>query len=158
MTALTVGLGLIGIGFLLALLGSGALGRRSAHTFQKKPLLTNNEKEFFQRLKRAVPEYEIFVQVSMGALMTGKHQSGNHIRTRARFAQKIVDFVVATTDGDALLLIELDDRTHNKNKDRQRDQMTYLAGYKTLRFESRAKPSVVDLRNQVLKAVSSTRK
>lgn len=126
---------------------------RSEHSFTKKRLLTNNEQEFYQRIKQAVPELDIFVQVSMGALMNGKHASGNHLRTRMRFAQKIVDFVIADTSGNALILLELDDRMHDSKKDKARDAMTREAGYVTLRFESRNKPEVPTLRREILRAI-----
>lgn len=123
--------------------------------FTPKPLLTPNEKEFYTRLKHAVPELEVVCQVSMGAIMNGKHVSGNSFTARARFDRKIIDYVILDGKYDVILLIELDDRTHNKKKDALRDSITAEAGYKTLRFESRDKPSVVELRKAIAAVIKS---
>lgn len=46
---------------------------------------------------------------------------------------------------DVLLVIELDDRTHDAGQDRQRDAITKAAGYQTLRFQSKHKPTVAEI-------------
>jgi very-short-patch-repair endonuclease len=141
----------------VALLVLMLLTRRKKHTRQHrylpKALLTPNEKEFFGRLRRAVPEYAVQSQVCMGALMEGRHTSGKHLRTRAKFSQKIVDYALLDDNLEVVLLIELDDRTHDPKKDAARDAMTNQAGYRTLRVESRAKPAVPELRKLILKAI-----
>jgi len=133
-------------------------GPRATHQYSAKPLLTANEKEFFARLDEAVPEYLIQSQVAMGALMNGRHAEGKDFATRSTFDRKIVDFALLDEKLDVVLLIELDDRTHNAGKDAARDAMTRQAGYATLRFESRAKPAVPELRAQILRAVSQARR
>jgi hypothetical protein len=112
---------------------------------REKPLLTENEKEFYGRLLDAFPDCHVLPQVGMGALI--QSEGG---RARHRFAQKIVDFVVCNTDLDVIALIELDDRTHSEEKDYWRDKMTGAAGYVTYRFESRNKPSPREIRRAVL--------
>ena len=65
---------------------------------------------------------------------------------RRRFGWKYADFVIcAPYTLDTLLIIELDDRTHDAGSDRQRDAITKAAGYQTLRFQSKNKPSVAEL-------------
>lgn len=155
---LTVGAALIAVAVFVIVRLFTKRRTRSEFIYLKKPLLTNNEKEFYGRIKKAIPEFTVFTQVSMGALMNGKHVSGNHIRTRAKFAQKIVDFVITDDNCEVLLLIELDDRMHDKAKDRHRDSMTRAAGYTTLRFESRAKPSVSQLRTAILRGIHASSK
>jgi len=44
-----------------------------------------------------------------------------------------------------LIVSELDDRTHDAGSDRKRDAITNAAGYQTLRFQSKHKPTVVEL-------------
>lgn len=120
---------------------------KSPYRFKKKALMTPNEKEFYQRILNAVDgKYAVLCQVSMGALMTGTHASGKHVYARMKFAQKIVDYALMDTCGDVKILIELDDKMHDRKKDRERDAMTNEAGYITLRFESRNKPSIAELR------------
>lgn len=140
------------------LFARGGGGRRTTHQYSAKPLLTANEKEFFARLAEAVPEYLIQSQVAMGALMNGRHAEGKDFATRSTFDRKIVDFVLLDANLEVALLIELDDRTHKAAKDAARDAMTRQSGYTTLRFESRAKPSVAELRNRILEAIKQASK
>lgn len=116
-------------------------------------LLTANELDFFRRLQSAVPEHDVFAQVSQGALLDVSVPREHPLfwQARARFDRKIADFVVCRkSDAGVLCLVELDDRTHNFTADAQRDDVTGEAGLVTLRFWSRAKPSAADLRKAVL--------
>lgn len=115
-----------------------------------KALLTPNEKEFFGRLKKAAEalNLEVVPQVSMGALLDVSLPQEHPLYwpLRKRFSQKIIDFVLYTKPGmDVLAVVELDDITHDKEKDKQRDAMMAKAGFKTIRWESRAKPSVAEI-------------
>jgi hypothetical protein len=105
-----------------------------------KIILTANEKEFFYRLLRALPGYHIFPRVSFSAIVTLDHTLSRKQRfsLRRRFAWKYADFVVCERGTLRILaIIELDDRSH----DRQRDAIIAAAGYQTLRFSSGRKPS-----------------
>jgi len=42
-------------------------------------------------------------------------------------------------------LVELDDRTHDPQADRQRDAITNAAGYKTIRYQSKQKPTEAEI-------------
>lgn len=115
---------------------------------RSKPILTANEKEFFYRLQRALPTYHVFPQVSFSALITLDPQlSDNHqFSIRRRYGWKIADFVICKPDTFAVLaVVELDDRTHNASADRKRDALMRAAGYQTLRFQSKHKPTVAEL-------------
>lgn len=125
---------------------------------KKKMLLTPNEKEFMGRLQRALPEFHLMAQVSMGALMDVDPSSSRAPeRDRYQFANKIVDFVICTKSKEVIALVELDDRTHDtkKDADAQRDALTGIAGYTTLRWDSRRKPSEAVIRKAVLALVAN---
>lgn len=140
-------IGLVGV-ILLAVLALKltriAKAPAAASAVVSRPILSENEREFFHRLQRALPSYYVFPQVAANALLkvaTGVPQKRYHA-TRNRFAQKHVDFVVCHRDSlDVVAIVELDDRTHQASKDALRDEMFGGAGYKTYRFESRRKPS-----------------
>ena len=127
--------------------------RRRAGVWQSrirpKPLMTANEREFFGRLKRALPGYEVFPQVAFAAILTddGKSFSAKaRWNVRARFDRKMADFVICDRKTLAVVaLVELDDRTHTASADRQRDAITKAAGYKTIRFQSKQKPSQAEI-------------
>ncbi len=115
---------------------------------QRKPLMTENEKAFFQRLQRALPRHHIFPQVSFAAFLTddGKLTQQNRWAVRSRFNRKIADFVVCDRNTlDIVALVELDDRTHSRNTDSRRDDLTKAAGYHTIRFQSKQKPTEAEI-------------
>lgn len=118
--------------------------------FKPKPLLTANEMEFLARLEAAAPELRIFPQVAMGALMEPAVPRGDrkaYYRLRGMFSQKIVDFVAQRrSDGGIVAVIELDDRTHDADKDARRDEMLKSAGYRILRWNSKKKPDAAAIR------------
>jgi MYXO-CTERM domain-containing protein len=136
----------------LALLAAAALFVRRRRPWlshiQRKPLLTPNEAEFFHRLRRALPDYAVFPQVAFGALLAddGKLSGNARWSVRARFDRKIADFVICDRRTLAVIvLVELDDRTHDPRADRQRNAITRAAGYQTLRFQSQQKPTDAEL-------------
>lgn len=124
-----------------------------------KQLLTGNEVHFYHLLQKAVgPQWVVFPQVSMGALMDTTLQPA-HPRfwdARSEFAAKICDFVVC--DAKSLkphLVVELDDRMHDFGKDAGRDKLMARAGYRTVRFWSRNKPSLEELRSKMIARLSA---
>lgn len=65
---------------------------------------------------------------------------------RAKFDRKIADFVICERGTlKVVTLIELDDRTHNSSSDRKRDAITKAAGYQTIRFQSKQKPTEAEI-------------
>jgi hypothetical protein len=116
-------------------------GKPWLQRIQRRPLMTENEKCFFRTLQRALPGYHVFPQVSFAALLTD-NGGRKRMAVRARFDRKIADFVVCDRETcDIVALVELDDRTHSAAKDRYRDELTKAAGYKTIRFQSKKKPT-----------------
>lgn len=116
---------------------------------QRKSLLTPNEAEFFRRLQRALPDYQVFPQVSFAAFITDDGRLSTNARwsVRAKFDRKISDFLICDRKTLAVVaLVELDDRTHTATADRQRDAITKAAGYQTIRFQSKQKPTEADIR------------
>jgi len=65
---------------------------------------------------------------------------------RLKVAQQRVDYVVCTTTGELVAVIELDDRTHSSAKDQLRDARLEQAGIRTVRFQSRTKPTPAAIR------------
>ena len=115
--------------------------------YQGKDLLTENELEFFGRLVQALPQYYIFPQVAMSALLEAASTNEARRNTdRLRIAQQRIDYVVCDRHCNVIAVVELDDRTHSRAKDQVRDERLEQAGIQTLRFESRAKPSLQAIR------------
>jgi len=143
---------LAGAAALLAAAGAAVWLRPSLKPWTSylhaRPILTTNERDFFYRLQRALPTHHIFAQVSFSALISLDSQLSQkrQFALRQRYGWKIADFVICRPDTfDVLAIVELDDRTHVASADRKRDAITRAAGYPTLRFQSRNKPSVKEL-------------
>jgi hypothetical protein len=149
--ALVGGAGAVGIVILKAKLDAARTARAK---FKQKALLTANEVEFLARLEAAAPELRFCPQVSMGALLdpaVPRSHGKAYYRLRGMFSQKIVDFVVQRrSDGGIVAIIELDDRTHDPAKDARRDSMLASAGYKVVRWHSKAKPDAAAIRAALL--------
>lgn len=122
-----------------------------------RAVLTSAELRFFRMLKIACGNrYEIYGQVGMSALIEpvpglSKRQFWRNFN---RFGQKRLDFILVDgLTGRAVMVIELDDPSHNDRKkdDLARDALLASAGYVVLRFPTRPWPSVSDLRTAILR-------
>ena len=119
---------------LLKLLARGGVRR---HRIERKRLLTPTEVRFWHLLVAAVPDYAVFSQVAMGAML--KPVSGlSHSdwwSNYGRYSQKIVDFVVVDLQtAEVAAVVELDDRSHNAEKDAARDALMACGGYDVVRI------------------------
>jgi len=134
---------------------AGDEGTRRA--YYPKNLLTEAELPFFSQLQQALPEYGVFPQVCMGALIDPPGHLRGEWRKRARYAyqSKIVDFVVWNPElNKVVCLVELDDPSHDnrQDEDAQRDAITAEAGYPTARFDVRKLPDLAAIRQTVITA------
>lgn len=142
-------LGLFILILVLALALLLALARAPVTQVVAKPLLTAREREALLELERTFPQFRIYPQVAMGALVQVKkglsRSAGAAMRNR--FDRKIVDFVLEDRNtGEVFALVELDDRTHDAAEDRRRDFLTLAAGYRTFRLPPGRKIEVQALR------------
>jgi hypothetical protein len=127
--------------------------KAASQPYAPKPLLTANELSFYHQLRRACPEHVVLPQIGMGAIIRVKtaEDRPQAMSARNRFSSKLVDFVICEPSSmEVVCLVELDDRTHDADRDAKRDAITKAAGYATLRFRSRSKPDVTALRAAVL--------
>ena len=119
--------------------------------------MTPRELAMLDILERCLPQYRFHAQVSMGALLNA---APNPLRRRMpsdrnAFAQKIVDFVAQDRSTGAIVaLIEVDDASHDANKDAARDEMTRGAGYQTVRIGRAVPAKLQDVRAVVLPLLS----
>lgn len=140
---------IIGIG--QALLG----GKPGVPRVVRRSLLTPRETAFWHILRDAAEPLHVAPQVAMNALLNA--ESGLDKKrwrtTRNSFQSKVVDFALVDDRGMAMLLIELDDRTHSATKDIARDRMTARAGYRTLRVNGREATNRAALRDAIAEAL-----
>jgi very-short-patch-repair endonuclease len=115
--------------------------------FIAKSLMTDNEREFYQRLTTALPQANIFPQVALSAILkTENFYSG----LRNKFTQKVADYIITDKDFKIIAIIELDDKTHRKEKDAERDNILKSAGYNIIRYQSREKPTPENIRQDLI--------
>ena len=145
-----------GLGVLLVIralrLATPSRGSRGSFGVRRKTFMTPPERRMVALLEEALPEVRIHAQVAMGALLdpVASLKGPDRMRVRARFSQKIVDFVAEDREsGEIVALIELDDRTHLPARDQKRDAMTQEAGYRPVRFHRDQWPTQRDVRARV---------
>jgi hypothetical protein len=119
----------------------------SQYKYKQKALMTDNEFDFFNRLNQALPDYHVFPQVSMGAILQG--DGPNKFASRGTFAQKIIDYVIYNKQKRIIAIVELDDKTHDQDKDEKRDAMLIQAGYRIVRYNSKNKPSIEEIKKDI---------
>jgi hypothetical protein len=120
----------------------GSKGNDRAGSYRRRKPMTDNELEFFGRLVRALPDHYIFPQVAMSALIeAASSDKKKALSDRWKIAQQRADYVVCAKNGEVVAVVELDDRTHSSAKDQLRDSRLEQAGIRTVRFQSRAKPT-----------------
>lgn len=149
----------LAVALVVALLSAVAGGNKKENTYKQADLMTANEKEFFERLLKALPEHYVFPQVSLGALLRPavSRSSPDWMRQFNAISSQRADFAIYTRQLQLVALIELDDKTHKASKDRARDRRTASAGISTLRYESKAKPEPEAIRRDIQLLAGATR-
>lgn len=112
-------------------------------------IMTENEKEFFSRLSRALPDCHVFPQVSLAALIKPVQSFKDNKAAYWSINQKRVDFAIYTKQIDLVCIVELDDSMHNASRDAKRDATTISAGIKTIRWRSKTKPIESEIHRQI---------
>lgn len=100
----------------------------------KKQFMTDCEYEFYNKIKILEEHFKIVPQINLGTII--KKVSKNKYRNELF---KNIDFAIFTKDySKLLLLIELNDKTHNQKKRKYRDQKVKMickeAGIKLICF------------------------
>lgn len=121
--------------------------------FKSKNLLTPNEQRFFYCLTRAVPKYHIAVQVSLSAMIESEYFARSQYRTY------YADFVICDKQTfKPLLVIELDDRTHNSQKRYQQDvrknTILHEANIPLYRMTAKMKYDTAEIKNIIAPILS----
>lgn len=147
-----VTISLVYISMLLLLRRSGLT---KALPVTAKPLLSRPEQLLYGRLVRAFPGHVILAQVALSQLLVvaRRDAAGSRQSTFNGFRQLVADFVVCAPDFTALAVIELDDRSHRRNVQRERDQrkdrFLQAAGIKVIRIAVADMPNEAQLKTLV---------
>jgi len=122
--------------------------------YRRQPIMTANEREFYQRLITACPDCQIWPQVPILALLRPDAKEGTRAFWMAfrKISNTRVDWVVVR-DMEVLAVIELDDRSHDARKDAQRDQILKSCGYRVIRFNANRRPDPQQIHEAVFRAI-----
>ncbi len=112
--------------------------------------MTGNEIEFFGRLRRALPNHHVFPQVAMSAVIRPLATYKQDPRAYHDISKKRIDYAIYARDMTLVALVELDDKMHNVDNDAKRDAMTASAGLRTVRWQSKTKPSEQQIAQELL--------
>jgi Protein of unknown function (DUF2726) len=109
----------------------------------KRYLLTERERELFQRLRAALPDYLVLAQVQVIQLLA--FERGRWTRgIFNRMCQLSVDFVILRPDTSIVAAIELDDATHartdRRDADARKTHALQSAGIQLVRWNAKALP------------------
>ncbi|MDR0522272.1 MAG: DUF2726 domain-containing protein [Planctomycetaceae bacterium] len=117
--------------------------------FYKKPLLTQNEIEFFYCLIRAFPEKHITVQTALSAIV-----ETDEYKDRSQFRTYYADFVIC--DQKTFIpemVIELDDKTHfykkREEQDKRKNEVLYNANIPLYRYTAKANYTTAEIQKTI---------
>jgi hypothetical protein len=136
----------VGLLLLAAVRSGSATGTR----YRKRTMLAGSDLEFFYRLQRALPACHIFPQVAMSALIEPIGIGKVRQSAFARIVGKQVGYAVFDEEMKLLAVVELDYRSRLSRRDVCRDAYFSGAGIKTVRFQSKRKPSESRIKASVL--------
>ena len=138
------------IGFVVFVLLIGAVSKLKKYKVaevRRKQILTDIEQSTYWKLKKCIKEDQVLLtQVSFSAMFEGKGRGKERFTNFAKIKQKVADYVICDLSFNVLKIIELDDRTHNKEKDSIRDEAVLNAGIETIRFNVKNIPSIDELK------------
>jgi len=137
-------------------------GRSNAFPYvRKEALLTAAERSFLGVLDRAVgDDYRVFSQVRLADVVDTKRGLNNSDRQKAfnRIQSRHFDFLLCDKgDLSVICAIELDDRSHQKRKRRDRDafvnELCEAVSLPLLRVPAKSAYSVPELKNKVFSMI-----
>lgn len=89
--------------------------------YRARVLMTEREQVMFHRLREACPELLVFSQVQLSRAIEVKPRVDDHTSWRNKIDRKSLDFVICLPDSSILAVIELDDKSHDRQKQKTRD-------------------------------------
>lgn len=136
--------------FVIALILQQIKTKKNSKFFPKKPL-SEPEQILYWKLRKALPEHVVLAQVSFSRFLYTKGATAkDNFWRSARARQKVADFVVCDKTFRMLAVIELDDSTHSKEKDKIRDEILKEAGFRTVRWNVNKMPTEEEIQKTIL--------
>lgn len=118
---------------ILAAIGMkiGNAPKRTIAAYRKKYLLTKNEYSFYQKIKPIIQEKNLRVlcKIRLADLIEPEPNKNQKEWYAAfnRIKSKHIDFAIATENMKVIVLVELQDNTHQKSDRKERDEFVNTA-------------------------------
>jgi FtsZ-interacting cell division protein ZipA len=149
MTYVLIGIAIIVI-VAIVIAGKGKQKESRGEYFSVKPL-SDPEQAMYWKLKESLgDEYVVLAQVGFSRFIRsrgGDKKANTSLYYKAR--QKVADFVVCKKDFSIAAVIEIDDKTHNKQKDDERDSILESAGLKVVRWNVKQLPTSEEIQEKI---------
>lgn len=126
--------------------------RKNERLLFKKRLLSPSGREMFEHLREVVPDEYIFIRVPYSDLLDNRKKNPKEkARMHFRFLGCCVDFVICDEKMDPLCLIKLDETEMEKKKLKKltSEEVFAEAGYKFIRYKTKNKPTVEQLKADI---------
>lgn len=129
--------------------------------FAPMPIMTDTEVIFFKKLKAALPEYHVFVQVQLSRIIEPDNsETSERGFWFNRICRQSVDYVLVDVDAQTTLVaVELDDWTHNSKSrqkaDDKKDKALASAGIPIVRFHAERMPSADMIRYELRQVIDN---
>lgn len=152
MLLLVLAAGVIVIQLLALLLKRIALEKREWPFYARK-LMSAPEQALYHKLCKVLPECIVLSQVGLSRILGVKkgykfHEWNNRINRMS------ADFVICSKDAAVLAVIELDDKSHNrqdrKSADTKKDKALNAAGIKIIRWKVNNVPDDAGIKQAIL--------
>lgn len=123
--------------------------REKSWRFRSKAALTGVEREFFFRLRDALPSCQVCPQLAVSALIEPAGIGAARQRALERIAGQRVGYAVFDGNMQLIAVVELDHHSRTSRRDVIRDQYFSSAGIRTVRFKAKCLPSELNIRKHI---------
>ena len=140
---------------LAGLLAWLVVARMRPTRYRKKTVLTGGEREFYFRLRDALPECHVCPQVAVSALIEPTGMGKVRQRAVSALGGKRVGYAVFDQDMDLLAVVELAHRSRQTRLERAREKCFVSADIRTVRFHAKRLPSEGKIRATIFDRTSA---
>lgn len=117
--------------------------------YRQKPFLTGTEREFFYRLRRALPECIVCPQVPINSLMEAQGTGRQRLRAQELITGDRALYAVFDQAMNLISVVELDRHAKPTSSTKARDKRLETAGIRIIRFSMRNFPSEAAIHAEV---------
>lgn len=141
-------IGLVIFSILVLLLVTAKPKINTSEFYGIKPLSKVEQVAYWRLVEACGPDKIILAQVAFSSFI--RRKGGDRKGRASNFGkarQKVADFVICNKDFSIFAIVEIDDKTHTKEKDEARDRITEAAGFKTFRVLAEELPTAIEFRS-----------